>query len=142
MAELLFERSETGVATLALNRPQRKNAVRPTGWEGLRRLFHEVAHDASTRVVVITGAGGDFCAGADLATMTPDEHPLPAMGPVNAAALAMQLSKKLLPNAFAVGLPEALDTEAMAQTVNILSDDMKEGVAAFLQKRAPVFRGR
>jgi 2-(1,2-epoxy-1,2-dihydrophenyl)acetyl-CoA isomerase len=56
--------------------------------------------------------------------------------------LAMQLTKKLLSNAFAVGLSEALDAEAAAQSVNLVSDDMREGVAAFLQKRAPVFHGR
>ena len=40
--ELLVERSDEGVVTLTLNRPRRKNAVPPHGWEELRRVFHDV----------------------------------------------------------------------------------------------------
>jgi len=60
----------------------------------------------------------------------------------NGPPLALQMTKKLLSNAFAVGLSEALDAEAAAQSVNLVSEDVREGVAAFLEKRKPVFRGR
>lgn len=257
MAEIRVERSETGVVTATLDRPHRKNAIAPAMWEELRDLFHAVSQSESDRVLVITGAGGAFCAGADLAEVPegPGSHPLRAMGPVNAAALALhevtkptlakvngdavgagmnlalgcdlvvagesarfsqifarralsvdfggswllprlvgmhrakelalfgdlvtareaermgivnrvvpddrldafvadwaerlsagpplalQLTKKLLSNAFSVGLSEALDAEAAAQSVNLVSEDTREGVAAFLEKRTPVFRG-
>ena len=56
--------------------------------------------------------------------------------------LALRLTKRLLANAFTVGFSEALDAEAAAQSVNLVSDDVREGFAAFLQKRSPSFRGR
>jgi 2-(1,2-epoxy-1,2-dihydrophenyl)acetyl-CoA isomerase len=256
VSEIHLQRSETGVATLTLDRPHRKNAVPPRGWPELARLFHEVAHDPAVRVLVVTGAGNAFCTGADLAEDAPPAHPLSSMIPVNAAALALhelpkptiamvngdavgagmnlalgcdlvvagesarfseifvrrglsldfggswllprlvgmskakelalfgdilsareaqdlglvnrvvpdaelrefvqgwaerlaagpplaiQLNKKLLSNAFAIGLSEALDAEAAAQSVNLVSEDVREGFAAFLQKRSPTFRGR
>lgn len=256
MSEIHLQCSDTGVATLTLDRPHRKNAVPPRGWPELARLFHEVAHDPAVRVLVVTGAGNAFCAGADLAEDAPPAHPLQSMIPVNAAALALhelpkptiamvngdavgagmnlalgcdlvvagesarfseifvrrglsldfggswllprlvgmskakelalfgdilsareahdlglvnrvvpdtelrafvkgwaerlaagpplaiQLNKKLLSNAFAIGLSEALDAEAAAQSVNLVSEDSREGFAAFLQKRSPTFRGR
>jgi 2-(1,2-epoxy-1,2-dihydrophenyl)acetyl-CoA isomerase len=56
--------------------------------------------------------------------------------------LALQLTKRMLANAFSLSLSEALSWEAAAQTVNFASEDTSEGVAAFGEKRTPVFRGR
>jgi enoyl-CoA hydratase/carnithine racemase len=48
----------------------------------------------------------------------------------------------MLSNSASLSLSEALAGEAAAQTVNLESKDTREGVLAFLEKRAPVFRGR
>ena len=55
-----------GVVTITLNRPERKNAIIDTTWHELIATFREVALNKDDRVVVLTGAGGDFCSGADL----------------------------------------------------------------------------
>jgi 2-(1,2-epoxy-1,2-dihydrophenyl)acetyl-CoA isomerase len=56
--------------------------------------------------------------------------------------LALAQSKRMLNNAFAYGLAEALDAEGMAQSVNVATDDTREAMAAFLEKRPPRFEGR
>lgn len=56
--------------------------------------------------------------------------------------IALGLSKKLLDQAWAVSLPQALEAEAQAQAVNFFSRDFKEAVAAFVDKRRPRFEGR
>lgn len=58
-----------GVVTITLNRPQRKNAVTGEMWGELRDLFLDIARRPEDRVVVVTGAGGAFCSGADLAAI-------------------------------------------------------------------------
>ena len=55
-----------GVVTVTMNRPGRKNALTGTMLEELRSTFDGVASRAEDRVLVLTGAGGDFCSGADL----------------------------------------------------------------------------
>lgn len=257
LEELIVERDAKGIVTLTLNRPQVKNAVAEPMWEGLRRIFQEVTQSDSDRVLVITGAGGDFCTGADLSGAPGStRHPLDAMHPVNAAALALhdlskpaiakvrgaavgagmnlalgcdlivadasarfsqvfarrglsldfggswllprliglhkakelalfgeilsaeqaeaiglvnrvvaddeldgfvadwasrlaegppltlQMTKRMLAGALSLGFHEALQWEAAVQTVNFGSQDTREGIAAFLEKRTPVFRGR
>jgi 2-(1,2-epoxy-1,2-dihydrophenyl)acetyl-CoA isomerase len=90
MDEILVDRDGNGVVTLTLNRPQLKNAIMGDMWEELRCIFQEVTRTESDRVLVITGAGGDFCAGAELSEdMAAAMHPLNLMQPVNAAALAL-----------------------------------------------------
>jgi 2-(1,2-epoxy-1,2-dihydrophenyl)acetyl-CoA isomerase len=65
MSELLVDRRD-GVVTLTLNRPDKKNAITGTMWGGLREVFDDVARNRDDRVLVVTGAGDGFCAGADL----------------------------------------------------------------------------
>ena len=52
--------------TLTLNRPEKKNAITRDMWGELSEVFDEVARSRDDRVLVITGAGDAFCAGADL----------------------------------------------------------------------------
>ncbi len=66
-AEELLYRVEGGVATLALNRPERRNAVNGVVLRGMMARLEEVDRDEAARVLVITGTGEKaFCAGADL----------------------------------------------------------------------------
>lgn len=58
--------SEEKIRRIVLDRPERKNAVPAGGWADLARAFEEF-EDSDDRVLIVTGAGGDFCAGADLA---------------------------------------------------------------------------
>ncbi|QSE93239.1 enoyl-CoA hydratase/isomerase family protein [Rhodococcus pseudokoreensis] len=76
------------VATITLNRPTRRNAMTLDSWIALREALAELALDDATRVVIITGAGSDFCTGADLDKRAP-MHPLTRMRQINATALAV-----------------------------------------------------
>lgn len=54
------------VLTATLNRPEAMNAVDAVMHEELSRLFYDLASDAGSDVIVLTGAGKAFCAGGDL----------------------------------------------------------------------------
>lgn len=58
-----------GVAALLLNRPEKKNALNGDLVAGLRDGLERAAADADVRVVLLRGAGSDFCSGADLAEL-------------------------------------------------------------------------
>lgn len=253
---LLTSRSN-GVLTVTLNRPERKNAADTELWLTLLETFREAAAHERDRVVVITGAGGDFCAGADLADPRAGEtHELTRMRMIHDVALALHrlpqptiakvdgvavgagcnlalgcdlvvasdrarfseifakrglsldfggswllgrriglhrakelaffgeiigadeaeriglvnrvvpageldevvsswaqrlasgpplalfLTKRLLDSSIEGSFTDALDREAAAQSVNLASEDGREAIAAFLERREPSFKGR
>ena len=87
MDTLQVER-DGGIVTVTLNKPQKKNAVDPTQWTEMARIWDEIARNPRRdRAVIVTGAGGDFCSGADL-WLDPGEEPphqITAMRNVSAA---------------------------------------------------------
>lgn len=260
-SELIVVERSGGVVTVTLNRPEKKNAANAEMWQALRRTFDEVRDRREDRVLVITGAGGDFCSGADIAdpagvsgdpsaphlermrflgTVALALHELPkptvakirgiaagaglslalgcdltvaadtarvsvifgrrglsldfgaswllprliglhrarelayfgdilpageaaAMGLLNRVVpeadldavvdewaarlvagppLAMSMTKRLLETGMTASMVEALEAETTAQTVNFATRDAAEALAAFTQRREPVFEGR
>jgi enoyl-CoA hydratase/carnithine racemase len=73
---LLVDRSHSDVALVTLNRPDRANAMTEGMFADLEAFSRSVDEDDSVRVVVLTGAGRHFCAGADL----DDIEDLPRLG--------------------------------------------------------------
>jgi enoyl-CoA hydratase/carnithine racemase len=246
-----------GILTVTIDRPEKKNAADNETWQLLTAAFEKAACSGTVRVVVLTGAGGEFCAGADLSDLDQSTgHPLERMRRINLAALALHripqptiakvdgvavgagcnlafgcdlvvasdrarfseifsrrglsldfggswllvrrvglhkakelaffgdilsaeeaaaaglvnqvvgqdeldgfvadwattlaagpplalsLTKSLLHQAMGLSFAEALDQEAAAQAINIASEDGKEALAAFLERRQPTFKGR
>lgn len=81
---------EDGVATLTLNRPAVKNAINHQMGEDLCSYFESVSQDDSVRVLLMRGAGNDFCAGGDVSGMGAGTARTPAQ-----ARQAMQLYRRM-----------------------------------------------
>lgn len=64
--DAVLVRNDGPVRIVALNRPARRNAVDPATAAALKGAFADFDADDSARVLVLTGEGGNFCAGADL----------------------------------------------------------------------------
>src|SRR5574343_500475 len=64
-SHFLFEVSDR-VATLTLNRPERKNPLTFESYAELRDLFRQLAYADDIKAIVITGAGENFCSGGDV----------------------------------------------------------------------------
>lgn len=66
MSDILVDRSHPGIAVVTLNRPDRSNSLTWPMIEELSHTIDRLAFDHSRRVVVLTGAGANFCTGLDL----------------------------------------------------------------------------
>lgn len=256
METLIVER-DAGVVTVTMNRPEKKNAANGQMWDELGAIFSEVADTDSDRVLVVTGAGGAFCSGADLSDsssltrngLTRMRHigdsalalhrlTKPTIAKVNGVAagaganlafgcdlivassdarfseifarrglsvdfggtwllprlvglhkakelaffaevigadeaerlglvnrvvpageldafvddwarrlasgppMALSMTKTMLNNSLMVSMDQALEDEARSQSVNFGTNDFREAVSAFLEKRDPTFEGR
>ena len=58
------------VATLTLNRPDKRNAVRMSMWAAINAHITAIIEDPEVRILVVKGAGDHFCAGADISELT------------------------------------------------------------------------
>jgi 2-(1,2-epoxy-1,2-dihydrophenyl)acetyl-CoA isomerase len=88
METLQVARAE-GIVTITLDRPAKKNAMNDQMWDELLATFREIADSSDDRVVVITGAAGEFCSGADLTGRSGNRHQLAAMRHVGDVASAL-----------------------------------------------------
>jgi 2-(1,2-epoxy-1,2-dihydrophenyl)acetyl-CoA isomerase len=70
MTDKLLVTREGAVATIAFNRPALRNAVDAETMAALREAIVACGEDDTARVIVLTGAGGAFCSGADLSAIT------------------------------------------------------------------------
>jgi len=121
--------SEARVLAITLNRPEKRNALNAVMIEELQHALEAAANDPSCGVVLLTGAGGAFCAGMDLAYLeglndkTPEEHradteqiarllrtlydlPKPTIAAVNGAAVAGGMGLATVCD-FTLAVPEA-----------------------------------
>ncbi len=62
------------VTTVTLNRVEKRNAMSLSMWQALGDLYRELETDDATRVIILTGAGGHFCAGADISEFPTVRH--------------------------------------------------------------------
>ncbi|MFB7950815.1 enoyl-CoA hydratase/isomerase family protein [Streptomyces sp. NPDC056045] len=58
-----------GVATVVISNPAKRNAMTAAMWSALPVLLERLAADPAVRVLVLTGAGDTFCAGADISSL-------------------------------------------------------------------------
>jgi len=63
--EVLYEIKDK-VATIAINRPERKNALNPAVMADLNKFLDQAGSAPDVSAIILTGAGGNFCSGADL----------------------------------------------------------------------------
>ena len=87
---VIVERSETGIVSVTLNRPKKKNAIDFPMWQRLTDVLREVARNPTDRVLVLTGAGRAFSGGADITSGSNDpRHQLDLMQYFNTTAITL-----------------------------------------------------
>lgn len=89
--------AEDGVMTVTIARPEVRNAVDPETAIGLADAFRQFEEDGTLAVAVLTGAGGNFCAGYDLKALaagTSNRLPEAGQGPMGPTR--MRLSKPVI----------------------------------------------
>ncbi|MGP4047042.1 enoyl-CoA hydratase/isomerase family protein [Streptomyces sp. 2A115] len=69
MEPQLLHSVDDGVATVVIHHPAKRNAMTADMWRALPPLLDALAADAAVRVLVLTGEGGTFCAGADISSL-------------------------------------------------------------------------
>ena len=94
MSELpLLAEQAGGILTLTLNRPDKRNALSAAMIDALHDALDRADLDASVAVVVLRGAGADFCAGADLAELLASADRSPAENEQDALRLGTVFGK-------------------------------------------------
>ena len=85
------------VARLVIDRPDKRNAMTAAKWAGLPGVLAGLAEDPAVRVLVVTGAGPSFCAGADITDLLSGPDPADPMADVRRDNLAAQAALRNFP---------------------------------------------
>lgn len=138
MSDDVIVETREGVATIRMNRPQARNALNGAAMAELREALRSTAADDAVRVVVLTGTGSVFSAGADLkAAAAGDEGSFAASGPEAMAAILAQLVDHPKPTIAAVqgdvfgggnGLVAACDLAVAADTARFAFSEVRLGL--------------
>jgi methylglutaconyl-CoA hydratase len=147
--DLILYRAERGIARIALNRPEKRNALNEELIAALDGALARSAKDASVRVVLITGSGKDFCAGLDLLALDKSNDALEHMETArNLAGVLLAIRRHPRPVVAAVqgralgggaGIATACDLIVAAESASIGYPEVKIGfvpamVAALLRR--------
>src|SRR5205823_8197530 len=74
--EMVLQKLDSGLLTITMNRPDRRNALNPDMTRGLVEAARRAAEDHEVRAVLLKGAGGTFCVGGDVKSMAEGRAPL------------------------------------------------------------------
>ncbi len=121
---------DAGVAVLTLNRPEQLNAYTAEMGALLSRAYAECDRDDDVRVIVVTGAGRAFCAGADFSSgASPFDAPAGdgafSASPIDPAAFELRKPVLAALNGHAIGIGLTI---ALQADVRVVADDAKYGV--------------
>ena len=97
MGEPLTVTRDGAVAVLTIDRPEKRNAMTAGMWAALPGLLATVADDPAVRVLVVTGAGASFCAGADISELLGGTDPVDPMADLRRHNLAAQAALRDFP---------------------------------------------
>lgn len=89
MAEIELDSGSDGIVVLTINRPERRNALSGNVLAAMHQAVDELAGSPDVRVVIVTGAGQGFCAGADMKASPSDAD---AMASTATGALASRVT--------------------------------------------------
>src|SRR4051794_13907231 len=98
MGDLLRVERDGAVAVLTIDRPEKRNAMTAAMWAALPGLLAGLADDDGVRVLVVTGTGPSFCAGADIADLLSGPDAEDPMADVRRDNLAAQAALRAFPH--------------------------------------------
>src|SRR6516162_5594864 len=93
--DIVLQSLESGLLTITMNRPERRNALNPEMTLGLVAAARRAAEDHEVRAVLLKGAGGTFCVGGDVKSMAEGRAPLPLEARMTNLRRAMEVSRIL-----------------------------------------------
>jgi 2-(1,2-epoxy-1,2-dihydrophenyl)acetyl-CoA isomerase len=93
--ETVLQHLESGLLTITMNRPERRNALNPDMTLGLVAAAKRAAEDPEVRAVLLKGAGGTFCVGGDVKSMAEGRAPVSFEGRQVQLRRGMEVSRIL-----------------------------------------------
>src|SRR5258707_2751073 len=95
MNDIVLQKLDSGLLTITMNRPDRRNALNPDMTQGLVEAARRAAEDHEVRAVLLKGAGCPFCVGGDVKSMAEGRAPLPFEAKMANLRRGMEVSRIL-----------------------------------------------